>query len=897
MGNLAFLLARYWKKHKRSAFSLLFSGTLLVLVVVFLFLQIRTDFDRKLHSLYFDRIGMYELELRNVPEDVQAQILKGKTGYTHSRIYALGKLGMGQQSYTYGWLEDPDGLAHLPLEQGGRLPETENEVIVPRAVLNQWNWAGKVGGSITLEGRSYQVVGILQEQFETNRNTELGPNSTTAPVPMLYIGKPDAPPEPAYQIDLYGSVGLSQAECDAVSELNYTLYPEEERMLGMCLADSADDLLKKYEFRYDVNWLMIMAGIASVVAVLSIFSNLRGIFLERQGRIRLLHRIGCSRRRIGCMYLLEWGIVTLLQTGIGALLGFLAYLGIFRFQVQVLGLSDHSALDAHALTLERTYSPWLLGCLFSVSVMLAAYLITGLSTRYRPRSRVTRKRAGSLFGNFSRIFRQRGITTIQFLALTLICTGTLLGYTYYTSTGKTDDYLDNTKVYAKPTYLVGSQEENRLDMERDGIAEYYETNEQNYFRIEGISAGGEDEFVLADPAFDRGLDDAAVAQFPGATAVGSLEQTFLICDEAVSNYTGKIRFTAEEEKQAILEDSLPPYQNFFQPGQLGTKELYRVQTRLNNEAALEKLKPYLTAGEIDLAQLNGGKQVLLVLDAPEETFQVGQTLRVGAAIGNTWAGIAALQQTELTIGGIVVLPEEGDDLLRYAARGSTRYNFLTTAQGAAAAGLQNAAYTQLICPAPIDGGMLPPSSLMTLTSYAQLRQNYLAEKAMEYGGMVLIVVLMSLLGFSAYFSGIGMKIRMRAYEISVLRAIGTPLARIRRRLLLDSVKLPVLACAAAGGILLWVQRTMEQAYEKMADLNESILQFGSTLQYEETEAQVAQLTQRYFLVNRCWSVPVAKPILLLLLVMCAVTLLLTLLGLIRFRGSIADSINYGRERQ
>lgn len=47
MGNLAFLLARYWKKHKRSAFSLLFSGTLLVLVVVFLFLQIRTDFDRK----------------------------------------------------------------------------------------------------------------------------------------------------------------------------------------------------------------------------------------------------------------------------------------------------------------------------------------------------------------------------------------------------------------------------------------------------------------------------------------------------------------------------------------------------------------------------------------------------------------------------------------------------------------------------------------------------------------------------------------------------------------------------------------------------------------------------------------------------------------------------------
>ncbi len=157
--------------------------------------------------------------------------------------------------------------------------------------------------------------------------------------------------------------------------------------------------------------------------------------------------------------------------------------------------------------------------------------------------------------------------------------------------------------------------------------------------------------------------------------------------------------------------------------------------------------------------------------------------------------------------------------------------------------------------------------------------------------MVLIVVLMSLLGFSAYFSGIGMKIRMRAYEISVLRAIGTPVSRIRRRLMLDSMKLSVLACAAAGGIILWMQRIMEQAYEKMMGLEESMIH------YEEIEPQVEQLMQRYFLANRCWSVPVAKPILLLLLVMCTLTLLLTWLGIRRFRGSIADSINNGRERQ
>ena len=40
---------------------------------------------------------------------------------------------------------------------------------------------------------------------------------------------------------------------------------------------------------------------------------------------------------------------------------------------------------------------------------------------------------------------------------------------------------------------------------------------------------------------------------------------------------------------------------------------------------------------------------------------------------------------------------------------------------------------------------------MTLISYKQLRQDYFIEKAMEYGGMVLIVVLMSLLGFFCIF--------------------------------------------------------------------------------------------------------------------------------------------------
>ena len=75
---------------------------------------------------------------------------------------------------------------------------------------------------------------------------------------------------------------------------------------------------------------------------------------------------------------------------------------------------------------------------------------------------------------------------------------------------------------------------------------------------------------------------------------------------------------------------------------------------------------------------------------------------------------------------------------------------------------------------------------MTVISYKELKHEQFIAKATQYGGMALLIVLMALLGFSAYFNGIIMKIQLKSYQISVLRAVGTDMKRIRVNFLLTT---------------------------------------------------------------------------------------------------------------
>ena len=56
------------------------------------------------------------------------------------RMNVLGMMGVGNLKYQYATLDDPDGIAHIPLESG-RMPNKKGEIAIDRLVLKKFGYA------------------------------------------------------------------------------------------------------------------------------------------------------------------------------------------------------------------------------------------------------------------------------------------------------------------------------------------------------------------------------------------------------------------------------------------------------------------------------------------------------------------------------------------------------------------------------------------------------------------------------------------------------------------------------------------------------------------------------------------------------------------------------------
>ena len=176
----------------------------------------------------------------------------------------------------------------------------------------------------------------------------------------------------------------------------------------------------------------------------------------------------------------------------------------------------------------------------------------------------------------------------------------------------------------------------------------------------------------------------------------------------------------------------------------------------------------------------------------------------------------------------------------------------------------------------------------------------------------MLIGIMSLLGFAAYFNGIGMKIRLKEYEISVLRAVGTPLKLIRKKLLIDGVKIPLIAAGAALALIKGLQILTSKVYDTYIN---SFWAFNSkqldalgqddggfaleSLQVEEMQLDSYRdkLHYNFFLDDELWKVNPVIPIIIIFAVMSIITILLTRKSFRRFTPDIASSLAKGRKRQ
>ncbi len=903
---------KYWRRHKKSLAALLFSGVLLCAVVCCAFLMIRQDQRRWLDD-YYDQHGYYTVAVPTPTSYDKVIDLLSTDETVRGTMYVTGEAGIGVDKFQIGTIDDPENLAHIPLEEG-RMPQTENEIAIGRSVLNKFGFFGKVGDDITLDTGTYTLVGIIDKSYDGARPGSLIHEQNTNQsntyytdemkpkyyMPLMFTGGDGSKnakyswvmlyntkqfpyksiTSPLYEIEMY----LEKSGFDyysAQAETNISLWDHYNHMPAVVKFNLIG--YQNINISPTTRKLLIFTGLSALIAMLSVIATLKNIFAERENTISMLRRIGMSKRRIRVMYTIECIILTLVQTALGLGLGSLAHLLITKAEVAALDKKDLLGFTSDPLVTANSLDPFIVAVLCSVFVLAIGYVFSALLTG-RKRRFGRRRKAHSLCRCISKVFANKGVTVIQTFALSLICFGVLFGYMVYHNT--TGSYHKDEKGEVRFTKYVDTKY-GELDLEQDDLKECYHTNV-------AFDIGLNDLPLMKQADRYYGIDDTTADTLDETFSTGLLPQTF-IAKSGETELKYFISIGTAEEKKYISDHSCEKAKALI----ASDRKMYRARTRLADKATIEKLSQYVVSGSIDIDKLSAGEQILLVVTDGEPLFTAGDKITIGSSMTKQGYGIEDLTLCDVQIGAVVVLPKDMDRVLKYAVCDKADYNLLTTAAGAQKIGLHGAMYTELLSRGEI-GGKLPLDTGFEVFSLKEQRKQIFKQNAQMYISIGLVILLMSLLGFAAYFNGIGMKIRMKEYQLSIMRAVGTPVKRLRRRLTLDSIRIPVFSAVTAYGLMRLLQQLMLHAHDKSELLTTQATDqaaLGNLDKYHELFDKATEIGQRYLVGSQMWYVSALVPTLVVFGVMCIVTILLTRKSFKMFTPNIAYSISKGRKRR
>lgn len=865
----------------------------------------------------YDAFGKYDLILSNIPDDLKNKLISSDFVYTHETVTVPGKADFYGKEYTYGYADKVYDLLHVPMKSGS-MPVSENEVAVEQSLLESVGYLGKISDSITINGKQYILKGIIDKAYSSRplcEKTEYTADDevTPDPLPLIYVGKPSDTPTTGYTIDLYAGdsvtvnnkengelsiFGISDREFVTVLEEKYSPVNGDDAFLHFYANNHEENITdEQHLINRNTLWLIIMSAICALIAVLSFVCVLNIVFKERENTGRLLHNIGFSKTKSIVMYATEAVILFITQTVLGIALGILFYIITYSVRTGFMGMSGYSAFTADPIVLGATADPYVIAVIFSAITTALGYLVfipVALSSK-KPKKRLLHC-SGSAGSMISRALGSKGITLIQTVALSLIVFGTTLGYMRYTRDGK--KVMNWLMFDFPPTYTIGLLDS--LDMEEDGIADYLYCNPVNVTTIGADDGHG---LKIANPGYSSGLSDKDTENFSDALSFGYIGNTFAVCDSetpAFNNNSETALQIDDSTKNSVSELSDEQYKNFFKADGIGGKYCYNIPIRLADEKTLNVLSSYISGSMPNISALDSGEQVILVQENGGNIYNIGDSIRIMSLTANdSNYGIGKVADHTFRIGATLTLNNLSDKPLRCLidfgtqdAEGSSCF-LLTTATGANSAGLPGAVYSSVYSSSDIDGGLIPPTAGMSRTNLGELKMQESTDKFNRVSGTVATILIMSLLGFAAYFSCIGLKIKIKSYEISVLRALGTPLSRIRRKLFISNLRIPVIATVIAGFAAYGVQLFTSAMYDKV-DAMKELLESG-TADFDESVA--SDIINNCFLNDEFWMVPLIKPLVIIFIFLSIITVILTLISTKKFTSEISVQLNEERKRR
>jgi putative ABC transport system permease protein len=359
---------------------------------------------------------------------------------------------------------------------GRLLTESDARGPAPVAVLTHTFWMSRFGGdvavigrTIELDGRDYEVVGIVDPRFSPPRRTT---RQTVAVWVPLDVTRADLQLRYRYVLGVVGRlregtrIETAGAEIDATMQVMAQEYPEEYVHSDGSIRQVPLVPLHDAEVGSVKGPLLMLLGAVGLMLLIAC-ANVANLFLargtDREREVAVRTALGASRRRIGAQLLTESVLLSLVGGAIGIALAFLGVDAFTSFGHSSVPRLDQIGIDYRVLT-------------FSVVASVATGVVFGIAPAfYAARTDVNRalKDATSKTSASRGHLRLKGVLVVAEIALALVLlVGAGLLFNSFVRLARVDPGFVPDRVMAVPLALEHGYdtEEARLQFTHEALA-------------------------------------------------------------------------------------------------------------------------------------------------------------------------------------------------------------------------------------------------------------------------------------------------------------------------------------------------------------------------------------------------------------------------------------------
>jgi len=680
-------------------------------------------------------------------------------------------------------------------------------------------------------------------------------------------------------------------------------------------AGSAEEIKKeeKRELSHDYRLIRIYAVICLIISAISIYMIISIYLLRRLESFRLLRLCGMTRKRTLRIMVMEMFIFGIIGTAAGMVIASLAHEITLFIRHIIYNVPIYRGYFIEYVLETRSFNPFIFTVIVTGLTVLIGFIYPFIKVLKTPigSSEIVKKIRVKKYGNALR----KTITARRSTALMML----FIFITILSSTLGMMVRAGNVASIERQSFTA--------QVMTAGFDGYISRNKWN------------DTSKFANINYDKGFPSDIISELEEKEYVSSVSA--VLTDYTVRVYLGEgtredelrkklssIELKNQVEKVCQIDKTIDfdrEWQNYLQYfedfGLDDTYAYYSIPVAACNDYLLSQLEEYVTDGEINIEALNSGEQVLIIehsniLDNVKNAFEVGDKVNILTSVAVDEKQISELIYDRLAylpqkpffahpvVGGIITVTDpEISSLLEYTWDNPDKtpgFNFVTSFEGYRAWGFPQKNYdkvginlTSEEYAEELDEFIYSKLSSEMGVTYVSMSeelkgiQRQMKNKAFVYLVMLVLMLAIFVIGFANSFT---MYLNSSMRHFSSLRAFGISRRNLKKHIIVESLKLPVI-CALISGIICFL---IKKAYKLLFDYQQALLTVkapgASPDEVMVLQEKYTNIQNKFFMDFKLWEQDFISPLVAISLGIALLSAIIILVILRKSDDSIIEKI-------